>query len=41
MQNAAAHASAAFSMQVDSTNKYTVKEEPVLVIGGGTVRPVS
>ena len=37
-QNAAAHASAAFDMEVDGT---AVKGTPVLVVGGGKERPMN
>ena len=31
---------AAFAMEVDSTQKFTVKATPTLVVGGGEARPV-
>ena len=41
MQNARPYVNAAFSMEVNSSNKFSVLGTPILVIGGGSTRPVS
>ena len=41
MQNARPYVNAAFAMEVNSSNNFSVLGSPILVIGGGSTRPVS
>lgn len=40
-QNAVAHASGAFAMEVDTANNFVVTGKPTIIISGGKARAVS